>query len=115
MVLSSNSRAIPLPQPIAAFYHASDVRDKELLTDCFTDEAIVHDEGKEYFGSAAISEHIIQVNTEAKVSTDITNCEEKNDQIIVTAMLSGEFKGSPLPLDFHFTLDGRKIKKLNII
>lgn len=63
IVLSSNSRVVPLPQPIATFYHATDVYDGET---------------------------------------------------IVTATLTGKFEGSPLPLDFHFTLDLGKIRALNI-
>lgn len=114
IVLSSNSRAVPLPQPIAAFYHASDVYDNELLAGCFAPNAVLQDEGMEFQGPAAISQHILKSNRDAKVSMEITNLSELNDETVVTVTLTGEFDGSPLPLDFHFTLSGGKIKGLNI-
>lgn len=114
-VLSSNSRAIPLPQPIAAYYHASDVFDDDLLANCFAEDAILVDEGEEYHGPEAVSKHILEANGEAAVRTEITNCAEKNDETVVTATISGNFDGSPISLDFHFTLNNGKIKALNIV
>lgn len=114
-VLSSNGRAIPLPQPIAAFYHASDVYDDDLLASCFAEDAILVDEGEEHHGPEAISGQILQANREAKAMTEITNCVEKNGETVVTATLSGNFEGSPISLDFHFNLENEKVKTLNIV
>lgn len=114
IVLSSNSRAVLLSPPIAAFYHASDVYDGALLASCIAEDAILYDEGEELHGSAAISAHIFKANKDAKVMMDIMRCAEKGRDIIVTAMLTGEFEGSPVSLDFHFTLAEGKIKALNI-
>ncbi|KPU44316.1 snoaL-like domain protein [Oxobacter pfennigii] len=115
IVLSSNSRAVPLPQPIAAYYHASDVYDSELLAACFAQDAILYDEDMEFRGPAEISRHILKANKEANVRMDIMNLVEQSRETIVTAMLTGNFEGSPLPLDFHFTFDNGKIKSLNIM
>jgi hypothetical protein len=68
------------------------------------------DEGEEYHGPEAVSRHILDANKDAKVMTEITNCVEKDSETIVTATISGNFVGSPIPLDFHFTLNNRKIK-----
>ncbi|MCB8815345.1 nuclear transport factor 2 family protein [Desulfosporosinus shakirovi] len=114
-VLSSNGRSIPLPQPIATFYHASDVYDNALLAGCFAADAVLVDEGKEYHGPEAVSGHILEANRDAKVMTEITDCVEKNGDTIVTATLSGNFEGSPIPLDFLFNLENGKIKALNIV
>lgn len=114
-VLSSNSRAVPLPQPIAAFYHASDVYDDALLADCFAPNAVLHDEGMDIKGPAAISKHILTANRDANVHMEITILSERDGETIVTATLSGTFEGSPLPLDFHFSLENEKINALNIV
>lgn len=114
-VISSNSRAIPLPHHIAAFYHASDIYDDNLLAECFSEDAILMDEGETYLGPQAVSGHILEANRGAKVLTDITHCVEKNGETIVTAIISGDFDGSPIPLDFRFIHKNDKIKKLNII
>ena len=114
-VLSSNSRAIPLPQPIAAYYHASDIFDENLLARCFAEDAMLVDEGETYHGPVAVSRHILEANRGAKLMTEITNYAEKNGETVVTAIISGDFEGSPIPLDFCFTLYNEKIKNLNII
>jgi hypothetical protein len=114
-VLSSNGRAIPLPQPIASFYHASDVYDDAMLAGCFVADAVLLDEGMEYHGPEAVSGHILEANRGAGVMTEITGRTEKNGETVVTATLSGDFEGSPVPLDFHFTIVNGKIKALNIV
>jgi hypothetical protein len=114
-VLSSNSRNIKLPEPVAAYYHACDVFDGTLLADCFAKDSLLVDEGQEYHGPQAVSEHILEANRNAKIKTDITACMAKNSITVVTATISGNFDGSPLPLDFIFTLNGDKIKALTIV
>lgn len=111
----ANSKAIPLPQPVAAYFHASAVYDDNLLVACFAEDAMLADEGEEYHGPEAVSGHILEANRDAKVMTYITNCVEKNGETIVTATISGNFEGSPIPLDFHFTHNNEKIKTLNIL
>ncbi len=114
-VRSSNPGAIPLPQPIAAYYHASDVYDDTLLAGCFAADAVLVDEEEEYHGPDAISEHILEANRTAKVVTEITHCRKEHGETVVTATISGTFEGSPVPLDFHFSLEDGKIKALNIV
>lgn len=106
---------IQLPQTIETYYHASGLYDDNLLAGCFAEDAMLVDEGKEYYGPKAISRHILKENRRAKVMTELTNCTEKNDKTVVTAIISGNFDGSPIPLDFHFTLNNGKIKALNIV
>ena len=101
-VLSSNSKAVPLTQPIAAFYHASDVFDGELLAGCFAPNAVLHDEGIELQGPAAISGHILTANRDAKVSMDIMSLSEQNGETVVTAMLTGRVRGKSAPFGFPF-------------
>lgn len=113
-VRSSNSRAIPLPQPIAAYFHASDIFDENLLAGCFAEDAMLVDEGETYHGPVAVSRHIIEANRGAKVMTEVTSYAEKNGEMVVTAVISGDFDGSPIPLDFCFTLYNGKIKNLII-
>ena len=112
--IDSNSRRIPLPQAIATFYHATDIYDNDMLASCFAEDALLMDEGEEYHGPKEVSRHILEANRAADVTTEITNCVEKDSETIVTATISGNFVGSPIPLDFHFTFNSGKIKTLNI-
>lgn len=106
---------IVLQPPLSDFFHASlDPYDGQLLANCFAQDAVLQDEGMVFHGPEAISRHIIKANKDAKVSIEVTNLGEKNGETVVTALLTGQFQGSPFPLDFHFTLDSGKIKALNI-
>ena len=108
------NKKINLPQPIDTFYHASEVYDDALLASCFHDDAMLVDEGEEYHGPKAVSAHILKANRDAKVMTEIKDCIVKDCETVVTAIISGNFEGSPIPLAFHFTLNVGKIKNLNI-
>lgn len=115
IVMSSNSKGIILPTPIATYYHACDIYDVSLLEECFKEDAVLHDEDTDYHGPIEISNHILNANRDANVTLEITDCTNQNNVIVVAAILSGNFEGSPLPMDFHFSLDKGKIKFLKII
>ncbi len=87
-----------MPQPIAAYYHASDIFDENLLAGCFAEDAMLVDEGETYHGPVAVSRHILEANRDAKVMTEITNYAEKNGETVVTAIISGDFEEVP----FHW-------------
>ena len=46
--------SLELPKPIAAYLAAVNAKDVEMLSLCFAEEAVVHDEGREYRGLDAI-------------------------------------------------------------
>ncbi|CUW15110.1 hypothetical protein C122C_0139 [Leuconostoc gelidum subsp. gasicomitatum] len=54
-------------------------------------------------------------NNDLLVKTDITNAIEKNSEMVITATLSGNFDGSPVALDYYFTMKDQKIVMLKII
>jgi hypothetical protein len=103
-----------LPPPVANFLAADKARDPDLVARCFTNDALVHDEGKDYLGVEAIKawsqgtftkyQHVIEP-LDATVATDAVN---------LHARLSGNFPGSPVELDFKFTLANDKIARLEI-
>ncbi|MDF3003105.1 MAG: hypothetical protein K0Q48_3224 [Bacillota bacterium] len=114
MKVLTRSGELELPASIASFFQASVEYDEELLAGCFAEEAILQDEGMEYRGPAEISRHIIKANRDAAVTKELIDFKEKEGVPVATAMLSGDFEGSPLPLDFHFILSGDKIRSLDI-
>jgi ketosteroid isomerase-like protein len=107
--------AMDIPSAIGCFFRASVSDDKELLARCFTEDAVVYDEGSEFHGHKEISDHIISTNATFQVKKRVERAVSKGDEIIVTAILSGNFEGSPCALDFHFTLEGDLITQLKIV
>ncbi|WP_224143222.1 nuclear transport factor 2 family protein [Leuconostoc gasicomitatum] len=104
-----------LPEAITTYFQASNSYDSNLLAKCFAEDAILYDDGQNYHGPSAIKAHIIVANNDLLVKTDITNAIEKNSEMVIIATLSGNFDGSPVALDYYFTMKDQKIVMLKII
>ncbi|MGO4532049.1 nuclear transport factor 2 family protein [Paenibacillus sp. 2TAF8] len=106
---------IQLPEVVEAYFQASNSYDSDLLGKCFTEDAILYDEGLTYPGSNAVVKHIVEANKNLLIKTVVTDATEKNEETVVTATISGNFDGSPVALDYHFTMENQKISTLNIV
>ena len=106
--------SLSLPKPIAAYF-AADRGDGEAVSQCFTDNAVVKDEGHTHKGRAAIKEWKTDASAKYEYTCEPFACEEKDGKMVVTSHLVGNFPGSPLDLRFIFGLAGDKIESLEII
>ena len=104
-----------LPEAIETYFQASNSYDSNLLAKCFAEDAILYDEGLAYHGPTAIEKHIVEANNNLMVKTNVTNVVVKNEETVVTATLSGNFDGSPVALDYYFTMKDHKIATLKIV
>ena len=105
---------LDLPEPVAAYF-AADKEGAEAVARCFTDTAVVKDEGQTYRGQAAIRQWKAEASAKYQYTSEPFACEPKNGIIVVTSRLTGNFPGSPVNLRFFFGLDGDKISSLEII
>src|SRR5262249_52444712 len=105
---------LDLPAPIAAYF-AADKGDSEAVTQCFTDNAVVKDEGHTYQGRAAIKQWKAAASAKYQYTSEPFASERKDSKFVVTSRLTGNFPGSPVNLRFFFGLDGDKIATLEII
>ena len=105
---------LDLPKPVAAYFIA-DKGDSEAVSQCFTESAVVKDEGHTYNGRAAIKKWKADTSTKYQYTSEPFACEQKNGMTIVTSRLTGNFPGSPVNLRFFFELKGDKIASLQII
>ncbi len=103
-----------LRKPIAAYFEAGPT-DNEAVVQCFTDNAVVTDEGRTYQGRAAIRQWKSDVSKKYTYTSEPYGSEEKDGKTIVTSRLTGNFPGSPVDLRFLFGLEGNKIRSLEII
>lgn len=103
-----------LPAPVANYFIADEL-DGEAVARCFTDDAVVKDEGHVHNGHAAIKKW--KQDTSAKFSYTIEPlaCDEQNGKVVVTCHLTGNFPGSPVDLRFFFALAGEKIAALEVV
>ena len=103
-----------LPKPIAAYF-AADRGDSEVFAQCFTESAVVKDEGHTYQGRAAIKKWKADASAKYRYTNEPFGCEAKDGKVVVTSRLTGNFPGSPVDLRFFFELEGDKIASLEII
>ena len=105
---------LDLPKLIAAYFTA-DTADGDAVSQCFTENADVKDEGHIYQGRAAIKQWKTKASAKYQYTCEPFACEQKAGKVVVTSRLTGNFPGSPVDLRFIFELEGDKIASLEII
>ena len=108
------TRSLNLPKTIAAYFTADEVGG-EAVSQCFTENAVVKDEGHTHKGRAAIKAWKTDASAKYQYTCEPLACEEKDRKTVVTCHLVGNFPGSPVDLRFFFTLKGGKIASLEIM
>ena len=103
-----------LPGPIAAYF-AADKEGGEAVARCFTEDAVVKDEGRTYRGHAAIRQWKEDASARYQYTCEPFACEQRDGNVVVTSRLTGTFPGSPVNLRFFFALQGDKIASLEIL
>jgi ketosteroid isomerase-like protein len=104
----------PLPEPVAAYFAATNRHDVAAMHACFAADAVAHDERADHVGSDAIRAWIEETTAKYRATAEITGATVDGDRTVVTASIAGSFPGSPVSLDFAFTLRGSEIARLEI-
>jgi SnoaL-like domain len=104
---------IDLPAPVAAYF-AADTTDAETVAQCFTDRAVVIDERQEYRGRTAIAGWKAEASAKFRYTVDLLGADVAGNQTSVIGRVTGDFPGSPVDLQYRFTLEGDKIARLEI-
>lgn len=103
-----------LPEVVARFIETQNIHNSEAYTACFTDNAIVHDEGRTHTGKEEIRKWIEEANDNYKSVMKRLHYDESESKGVLTAEVSGTFPGSPIKLKFHFDIVDGKIQYLKV-
>ena len=103
-----------LTGPIAGYIAAANAQDIEAVTETFSDDAIVQDEGQIRNGIAAIRQWAMEVSKKYRPIVEALDVAQTGGKTILGARVSGNFPGSPIDLRYVFTLAGEKIARLEI-
>lgn len=103
-----------LPAVLAELITAQNDHNSHAFAEVFSNNALVHDEGKEYRGKAAIKAWNENTNKKYNTRLETEALQEKGEEIILTVLVSGTFEGSPIVLEYHVRHKDRKIIYLNI-
>ena len=112
MAISPNA-PIHLPPPIAAYF-AADTSDGNVVARCFSESAVVIDERREHRGKPAIARWRAEALAKYHYTSEPLAVDVAGPEVTVTARVTGDFPGSPVELQYRFTLEGALIARLEI-
>lgn len=106
---------VALPSAIAIYIAAANGGETRQLSEGFANNAVVKDEGQVVEGLTSIRRWIAETRAKYQHKIEPLAFVQKDAKTIVTNRLSGNFPGSPIELDFVFTLEDDKIISLEIL
>jgi ketosteroid isomerase-like protein len=109
-----NTMAIKLHRLINGYINASNAHDVKSILACFSDDAVVHDEGETLRGKESIEGWIVKTIEKYKFQFKPLRIKVDDPEVVVAVEVSGTFDGSPVNLDYHFTVENEKILSLTI-
>lgn len=102
-----------LPKVIADLVKAQNNFDSTAYANCFTETAVVFDEGKTHNGRKEIENWIEKANKEYQATMKPLEYSE-NIQTL-KAEISGNFPGSPIVLSYLLDIQNEQIQSLKIV
>jgi ketosteroid isomerase-like protein len=105
---------ISLPPIIQSYVDASNAYDVKSILACFTDGAMVRDENATRRGKIDIERWASETIEKYKFHFKPLSAEERGNETVVSIEVSGSFPGSPVMLDYHFSVANEKILSLII-
>ena len=99
---------------LARYFEAANGRDFSGQVGCFAPDAVVHDEEHDHVGAEAIGAWIEETTQKYDQRFTVLGSKERDGAEVVTATVAGNFPGSPIELDFVFTLRNGKIAALRV-
>lgn len=103
-----------LPNAITTYFNISNGADDSQLTDCFTADARVFDEGETHRGRTAIQSWLRATRAKIEYRVEPVSVSHQGNTMVVTATVTGNFPGSPVQLDHTFQLADGQIQSLEI-
>ncbi len=103
-----------LPNVIANLLAAQNSFDNKAYADCFSENAIVYDEGKTHVGKEEIRQWNEMTNIKYRTKLESVEISTSEHKTSLTTKVSGTFSGSPILLKYHFEIVEAKINSLRI-
>jgi hypothetical protein len=122
------SEDLDVPTVISTYLAAKLGSEVDTILDCFTDDALVHDEGKDHLGRVAIRAWLGELASKYTLTYRVLGAHRWPATAPTTAPpttapttaaalrveVAGNFPGSPVVLHQHFSLAGDRIAALTI-
>jgi ketosteroid isomerase-like protein len=113
------SNKIQLPAVIETFIKATNDHDGDTYISTFTEDALVNDFARNFWGKGQIKDWADQEIIEPKVTFKADEIIEHYGDFLITALTDGNYDKSKAPdptyLDYFFTVKNHKIAKMIVI
>jgi len=103
-----------LPRVLAEYFAATNAHDVGAMTAAFTEDATVHDEGRDHAGVSAIRTWMEETIEKYDYKVEAIESSRNGSSAVVLVSLRGKFPGSPITLQYAFTLSGERVARLEI-
>ena len=102
-----------LPKVVIELVKAQNDFDSKAYTNCFTETAVVFDEGKTHNGRIEIEHWIDKANKEYQATKKPLEYSETEHTL--KTEVSGTFPGSPITMTYHYEFEDGLIQSLKIV
>lgn len=103
-----------LPDVLTRYFESANCFQTVDACNCFTADAIVQDEKRNHVGKEAIRLWLEETSQEYHPKVTVAHADVRGENIRLNVMVSGEFPGSPIELEYQIKLRDGKICKLTI-
>jgi hypothetical protein len=103
-----------LPRVLADYFAATNAHDVGAMIASFTEDATVHDEGRDHVGVSAIRAWMKETIEKYDYKVEPIESSRNGSSAVVLVSLRGKFPGSPITLQYAFTLSGERVARLEI-
>ncbi|WP_138478385.1 nuclear transport factor 2 family protein [Dyadobacter bucti] len=101
-----------LPKVVSDLIETQNSFDSVAYADCFSETAVVFDEGQKHNGKKEIERWIADSNERYKATIKPLSFEENDTESLLMAETSGNFEGSPIVLTYHMKIADELIQSL---
>ena len=106
--------SLALPTPVAAYFAAEREQNLDALAGCFTQRAVIRDEGRTIEGPTGIQQWMKEAKAKYQHTAEPIEVASRGGNTVVVARAAGNFPNSPLDLEHAFTIEGGTIASLEI-
>ena len=103
-----------LPRVLADYFAATNAHDVGAMIAAFTEDATVYDEGRDHVGVSAIRAWMKETIEKYDYKVEPIESSRNGSSAAVLVSLRGKFPGSPITLQYAFTLSGERVARLEI-
>ena len=103
-----------LPKVVTELIKAQNNFDSVAYANCFSETAVVFDEGKTHNGTKEIEHWIADANERYNAVMKPVSFEQNETKNILKAEVSGNFDGSPIVMSYHLEIANDLIQSLKI-